>query len=56
MVLELDHYFVHRARTIELKDGNPLKGIELTAYLVGGFLLVENVVTGKQVHKMQQGS
>ena len=29
MVLALDHYFCHRSRTLELKDGNPLNEVRM---------------------------
>jgi hypothetical protein len=29
MILTLDHYFVHRSRTMEDKDGNPLNEVRM---------------------------
>jgi hypothetical protein len=42
MVLVLDHYFVHRARTIELKDGNPLNEVRM---LCESIMLYDNKMT-----------
>lgn len=42
MVLVLDHYFVHRSRTIELKDGNPLNEVRI---LCDSIMLYENKMT-----------
>jgi hypothetical protein len=42
MVLVLDNYFVHRARTIELKDGNPLNEVRM---LCDSIMLYDNKMT-----------
>lgn len=42
MVLVLDHYFVHRARTSELKDGNPLNEVRM---LCESIMLYDNIMT-----------
>ncbi|SDN69576.1 hypothetical protein SAMN04487897_104114 [Paenibacillus sp. yr247] len=42
LVLVLDHYFVHRSRTIELKDGNPLNEVRM---LCDSIMLYENKMT-----------
>jgi hypothetical protein len=42
MVLVLDHYFVHRSRIIELKDGNPLNEVRM---LCESIMLHDNKMT-----------
>jgi hypothetical protein len=42
MVLVLDHYFVNRSRTIELKDGNPLNEVRI---LCDSIMLYDNKMT-----------
>jgi hypothetical protein len=34
LVLALEHSFVHRARVLELKDGNPLNEVRMLAYAI----------------------
>jgi hypothetical protein len=42
MVLVLDQYFVHRSRTIEMKDGNPLNEVRM---LSESIMLHDNKLT-----------
>ena len=34
MILALDHYFVHRSRTMEGKDGNPLNEVRMLCHAI----------------------
>ena len=50
MVLALDHYFGHRSRTMELKDGNPLNEVRV---LCNAIMHHDGVMTADKQIKMK---
>jgi hypothetical protein len=54
MVLLLDYLFVHRLRTVEGKDGNPLNEVRI---LCNSMLLNDNIMTAdKSIKLSPEGS
>jgi hypothetical protein len=47
MVLALDHYFLHRARNLEGKDGNPLNEVRVVCNSItdnGGVMMADKTI------------
>jgi len=61
MVVVLDSYFVHRSRTLELKDGNPLNEVRMLCHSIlqnDGVLAADKTIrfkAEKSVLKIQVG-
>jgi hypothetical protein len=53
MVMTLDEYFVHRARTMELKDGNPLNEVRV---LCSSMMLNDGILAVDKTIKLKPGT